>query len=270
MSPARQSLLRLLAVSMLTIGIASADPVSIVNTYVGSVLSPGTGLPVTYAPFGTVSYTNSQQIGSGVYFVSERASGNGSTARLDIGNALTGGPVNYTGYVTANSFSGFNLSVQQPVYLDESVQVTFVNTAVGRGLPTAETEYMGFFDQHGTLIGKECKLLDLVAAQSPQTCSTGETLIAAASEISVNSSLGAGAFVFQDGDSASFQGIATLQALQVFDLNGQLIETLDLSAPVTTPEPNLAVLTGMLLGGRVGITKLKSFAGKRRCKSARG
>ncbi|HLH02493.1 MAG TPA: hypothetical protein VKX25_06975 [Bryobacteraceae bacterium] len=231
-----------------------ADPISFVTGYVGSYLIPGPGYSVSYTSSGSSSYHYSEVYEPGdpiaTYTASEQTSGTLTTVGVQVSNAWTGFGVQALRYASTNSFAGAILKINQAVYLSETATVNWTASVVGRTSSSTGWESVDFADMQGTEIGSTCHVF-LAPNQSAQTCSTGKVLIGAGSEIAVNNSLVGSVLVQGVGESATFQGTAELGPLQVYDLNGNLIESFDLGAMDPAPEPDLAIVCGVALAGLI-------------------
>lgn len=188
----------------------------------------------------SASYENSYDWGAAVYTVSEQTSGTGTTAAVKVQSSLIGGRTSYSAPEYTLSVSGVYLTVSHSVYLSESVQIAFTSATSGLESVTAHEDF-GFSEP-----GAGCSLA-LDGVSSPQSCSTGEVFVGAGSQISVGSNLWASAFTENSGDAGSFNGIATLGPLDVYDLNGNLIETVELGPTVSAPEPAVGIFSAVLI-----------------------
>ncbi len=267
--------LKLSFATFVCINAVFGDPISFAGSYGGSYLLPGAGLTFYQTLPGSSSYTISQAIDapgySGTYSASENTSGTLTTASMNLSSSYSGQPgtLFYGNFqsVVANSFSGVTLQVNGPVYLSETVTLTYSGVVDSNvGSPFFD-EDLQFVDSSGSDVGSGCSLglnaalpPPLPGQQSTASCSTGMVLISNPETISVNNSLGATLSAFSPGDSSSFQGTATLGALDVYDANGTKIEAIDLNSFAAAPEPGC----GFLLA-----TGLFAYAGCLLCRKDR-
>jgi hypothetical protein len=202
-----------------------------------------------------------------------------TTAGLTISNAYSGQAsiygYSYFEFVSATSFSGANLYIQGPVYLSESVTVDYKFGFTGtNGFSNELSVVLGFYDTSG-IIGSGCAInggslppIALPGQPGTESCSTGLVYIASPEVISLSSNLAASIYVLSQGDSASFQGTATLGPLQVYDASGNLIDSIDLNAlsqSAATPEPGFAFLiAGGLLSLAIYARSREGMAGTKR------
>lgn len=246
-------LLRLAACVLFCTGVVIAGPVSLVSGYAGAYLT-GPGYTLSYTLPFTESYSGSQTQpafgGTIDYAYQEQSFGDVTYATLKMNGNETA-PFGQAAFffTAADSFSGANLSVQSSVYLAESVTLNYSYSSQGPGFFAGAQEYLEFQDTHGNTLAS-CNFGIVVPEPSPgsATCSTAKLLVGAGTEIAINSSLSAqiGVGLYPSSpDDASFSGTATLGALDIYDLSGNLIESIDLNSLVSAPEPTETTLFGM-------------------------